>query len=145
MVDHERPVAHLANRRGVVGDEHDRAPLGLELFDAAEALGLEQLVADREDLVDEEDVGIEVHRHGEAEAHVHAGRVVLDRLVDELGELGEADDVVEDPVDVAPAHAVERRVDVHVLAAGTAPGGTRRRARAARRGDRGRAPDPPSG
>ena len=35
------------------------------------------------------------------EAHVHARGVVLDRLVDELRQLGEVDDVVEHPVDVA--------------------------------------------
>ena len=79
-----------------MGDEHDRASLGLELLDPAQALRLEQLVADGEHLVDEQHVGVEVDGDGEPEAHVHARRVVLDRLVDELGELGEVDDVVED-------------------------------------------------
>ena len=49
-----------------------------------EALVGEALVADREHLVDEQHVGIDVDRHGEPEPHVHAGRVGLDRRVDEL-------------------------------------------------------------
>ena len=90
VVEDDGAVADLAHGGGVVGDEHDRAPLGLELPDPAQALGLEQLVADGEHLVDEQHVGIEVDGDGEAEAHVHPRRVVLDRLVDELLQLGEA-------------------------------------------------------
>jgi hypothetical protein len=44
----------------------------------------EALVADRQHLVDQQHVGIDVDGHGEAEAHVHAGRVGLDRRVDEV-------------------------------------------------------------
>ena len=99
VIEDDRPVAHGAHRVGVVGDEHDRAALALELLDPAQALDLEHLVADGEDLVDEEHVGIEVDGDGEPEAHVHPRRVVLHRLVDELGELGEVDDGVEDAVD----------------------------------------------
>ena len=118
VVEHERPVADLAGGLGGVRDEHDRPALGLELLDPAQALHLERLVADGEHFVDEQDVGVEVDGHGEAEADVHPGRVVLDRFVDELGELGELDDVVEDAVDLLAAHAVERGVDVDVLPAG---------------------------
>ena len=100
VVEHDGAAAHLAHGLDVVGDEHDRPPLVLELADATDALRLEHLVADGEHLVDEQHVGIEVDRHGETEAHVHPRRVVLHRLVDELGEVGEGDDVVEDPVDL---------------------------------------------
>ena len=48
-----------------------------------------------EHLVEQQDVGIEVGRHREGEAHVHAARIALDRRVDELGDLGELDDGVE--------------------------------------------------
>ena len=65
-------------------------------LDAVEALALERLVADREHLVDEEDVGVDVDGDREPEPHVHARRVVLHLLVDELLELGEVDDLVED-------------------------------------------------
>ena len=48
-----------------------------------EALALERRVADRQDLVDEQDLGLEVRGHGEGQAHVHAGGVALDRRVEE--------------------------------------------------------------
>ena len=55
VVEHDRPVAHLAHEVGAVGDEENRAPFALELGDAVETLLLEHLVADREHFVDEAD------------------------------------------------------------------------------------------
>jgi hypothetical protein len=78
-----------------VGHEQDRLPAPLELGELVEALVREALVAHREHLVDEQHVGIDVNGHGEAEAHVHAGRVGLHRRVDEVPHLGELDDLVE--------------------------------------------------
>ena len=47
-------------------------------------LRLELGVADRQHLVDHQDLGLEVRRDGEGEPDVHADRVALDRRVDEL-------------------------------------------------------------
>ena len=118
VVEHDDPVADLAGQVGAVGDEQDGLALLLDLLDAVEALLLEDLVADRQHLVDEEDVGVDVDGDGEAEPHVHARRVVLHLLVDEVLELGEADDVVEVLLDLLAGDAEERGVDVDVLAAG---------------------------
>ena len=87
-------------------------------LDPVDALALEALVAHRQDLVDHQDVGVDVDGHGEAQPHVHARRVELDRAVDELLELGEVDDGVEDPVDLPLGHAEQRAVQVDVLPAG---------------------------
>ena len=84
VVEHRGPVAHLADQVGGVGDEEDRAALALELLDPVDALALERLVADRQHLVDEQDVGLDVDGDREAEPGVHARRVVLDLVVDEL-------------------------------------------------------------
>ena len=54
-------------------DKHDRAAAPLELEDLAEALALELLVADGEDLIQQQDVGIDVRRNREPQARVHAG------------------------------------------------------------------------
>ena len=62
--------------------------------------------------------GIDVDRHGEAEPHVHAGRVGLHRRVDELAQLGEVDDLVEALLDLALRQAEHDAVDEDVLAAG---------------------------
>ena len=95
VVEHPDTRADPPHQVGSVGDDHDRASLVLELVHPVEALALERLVADGEHLVDEQDVGIDVHGDREAEPHVHARRVVLHLLVDEPLELGELDDVVE--------------------------------------------------
>ena len=81
-------------------------------------LWVKPFVADGEHLVHEQDVGIDVDRHGKTEPHVHAGRVGLDRRVDEVLELGELDDLVEPLGDLALGQAEHDAVDEDVLAAG---------------------------
>ena len=83
--------------------EQDRLAAPLELGELVEALVGEAFVADGEHFVDEQDVGIDVDRDGEAEAHVHAGRVGLHRRIDEVLHLGELDDLVEPLRDLALA------------------------------------------
>ena len=95
LVDPRRVLAQLVDLAEAVADEHDRAPVAAELVDLLGAPALEALVADREHLVDQQHLGLDVGGDGEAEPHEHARRVVLDRRVDELLEPGELDDVVE--------------------------------------------------
>ena len=109
--------AQAAHGGHVVADEDDGAARAGDLLHLPEALALEAEVADREDLVDEQDLGLEVCGHGEGEAHEHAGGVALDRGVEELGDLGELDDVVELAPDLRPRHAQDGAVEVDVLAA----------------------------
>jgi hypothetical protein len=101
-----------------VGDEQDGAAELLELGDLGQALALERLVADGQDLVDQQDVRADVDGHGEPEAHVLPGAVVLDLVVDERLQLGEGDDVVEVALGLAAGQAEDGRVQVDVLAAG---------------------------
>ena len=56
--------------------------------------------------------------HREPEPHVHARRVVPDRLVDEAVQFGEAHDVVEASADVTRGEAQDGAVQVDVLATG---------------------------
>jgi hypothetical protein len=101
-----------------VGHEHDGAALALELLDPLHALALEGLVAHGQDLVDEQDVGVDVDGHGEGQAHVHAARVELDLGVDEPLDAGEVDDGVEVGVGLAAGQAEDGGVEVDVLAPG---------------------------
>ena len=94
-LSHAARVAEVADLAEPVRDEHDRATVLAEVGDLLSALALEVLVADREHLVDDEDVRVDVDGDGEAEPHVHARRVVLHRRVDEALEPGELDDLVE--------------------------------------------------
>ena len=86
-------------------DEQDRLAPPLELGELVEALVRERLVADRQHLVHQQDVGVHVDRDREPEAHVHAGRVRLDGRVDEVRQFGELDDLVEALRDLALGEA----------------------------------------
>ena len=66
-------------------------PFVAHAVEDVEALLLEGGVADREHLVDQQDVGVDLDRHREGQAHVHARGVVLELEVLELLELGELD------------------------------------------------------
>src|SRR5262249_34699339 len=114
--EHERGVGDLLDESGGVRDDDDRAPLSLELTDAIETLPLEQLVADGEYLVDQQDVGLHVDGDREAEPHVHAGRVEAHLRVDELFQLRERDDLVEAARQLLARHAEDRAVQEDVLA-----------------------------
>ena len=98
-------------------EEHGAALLG-DVSHLAEALPLEIGIADREDLVDEEDLRLEMRGDGERESEVHPARVALDRSIDELFDLRKGDDLVEFPADLGPAHAEDRAVEVNVFASG---------------------------
>ena len=67
-VEHDHALTHALDRPGVVGDQDHGGAAGDLLGDAAQALALEGLVADGEDLVDQEDVGVEEGGDREAEA-----------------------------------------------------------------------------
>ena len=74
----------------------------------------------------DQDVGVHVDGHGEAEPDVHARGVELDLPVDELLELGEVDDVVEDPVDLLLGHARAATRSGRCSPARSGPAGSRR-------------------
>src|SRR5579884_1248083 len=118
VAQEHRAVAQALDRGGVVAHEDDRAAPLLELEDLAEALALELLVADREHLVEEQHVRLDVRRDREAEAHVHPRRVRPHRHVDEFLEPGEGDDLVELLADRRAAQAVDRALQEDVLAPG---------------------------
>ena len=105
------------HRGRVVRDEEEGALL-LERADEAHALLLEGGVADRQDLVDDQDVGVDMGADREGEARIHAAGIGLDRLVDEVADAGEGLDVVEARVDLVLRQPEERGGEVHVLAAG---------------------------
>ena len=103
VIEPERAVAEVAHLVELVRDEDQRHAAVLHLLNLGHALRGELLVADREHFVDQQHVGIDVDRDREAEPHVHAGGVGLDRLIDELADAGELDDLVEARVDLACA------------------------------------------
>ena len=71
VVDQHRPVAVGLDRAHVVGDEDDRLAALAHPVEDVGALLLEGGIADREHLVDQEDVGVGLDHHREREPHGH--------------------------------------------------------------------------
>ena len=75
------------------------------------------VVADAQDFVDQQDLGLEVGGDGECEANVHPTRIALHGHVDEATDSGEVDDVVELRSDLPAPHSEECAVQVDVVTA----------------------------
>src|SRR5439155_8316515 len=110
LIQPDRSLAQSRHRTEIVGNEHDRLLRGAEFADLGEAFVLEVLVPDREHLVDEKYVWLEVHRDREPEAHVHAARVRLHGSVEEAADVGKLLDRGHGPVHLLPREAEERAI-----------------------------------
>ena len=71
MIEPHRPIAEVAHAAEIVGDEHECAALFAELDELLHTSLLERDVADREDLVDQQQFRVDVDGDGECKAHVH--------------------------------------------------------------------------
>ena len=98
-------------------DEEDGAAVTDDLVHLAQATLLEFHIADGENFIDNEDLGLKVGRHGKSQPDVHTGRITLHRGVEELLDLGEGHNFVEFAIDLGPFHPQDRAVEVDVLAA----------------------------
>src|SRR5277367_894369 len=83
-----------------------------------EASILKHDIADAQHFVHDQDVGIDVRRHGEPQPGVHAGRVSFYRSIDEVGETRELHDGVEFSIDLLPIHAQDGAVQVDIFSSG---------------------------
>ena len=103
---------------GVAREENRDVSVLDEVLDTAPAFLLEEHVADGERLVHDEDVGLGDGGDGERDARDHAGGEILHGHVDEVGQLGEIDDLLEMCVDELLGVAEQHAVEVDVLARG---------------------------
>ncbi len=115
-VEHDGAVTEGPHLVGLVRDQQDRASLFLEGADPVDALRLKPFVTHGEDLVDDENVGINVNRHRESETDIHATRVELHLGVDEVLNLTEGNDIVEDRVHAPLGESKHRTVEIDVVA-----------------------------
>ena len=114
----QRAVAEAVDGAHVVGDEQDRAAVLAHAVELAIALVLEGGVSDRQHLVDQQHLGVDLDHDGERQPHVHAGRVVLELHVLELAQLGEVDHRVHPPACLVRAEAEQDRVQHNVVLGG---------------------------
>jgi hypothetical protein len=121
FVDPDRAAAVVPDLREGVRDEEDRLSRLAEVFDPRTALHLKALVPDRERLVDEQNVGLDVGGDRERETGRHAGRISADRRVDELLELRPLDDTRRPAAHLGPREAEQRALEHDVLPPGQLP------------------------
>src|SRR5688572_26615570 len=114
-VEQQRSVAEPAYLAHAVRHEDHSPAFLLEQPKLLEALLPERLVPDREDLVQEQDVGVHLDRQREREPHPHSRREILQVHVGELLEVGEGDDAVHALADLGRAEAEQGAVEHHVL------------------------------
>jgi hypothetical protein len=107
-----------AHRLLIVRHEQQGGAVTGEPFHALETALLEQRVAHRQRLVDDQNIGLNAHLDGERQTHQHAAGIRLDRLIDELADVGEGGDVVEARADLIVRQAQHRAVHDHVFAPG---------------------------
>ena len=86
--EHEAALAQALHGVAVVADEQQGRAVVEHALDARVAGELKARVADGQGLVEDEDLRLDRRRHGEGEAHVHAARIDLHRLIDELADAG---------------------------------------------------------
>src|SRR5882672_7194405 len=102
----------------IVRNKEDRAAATTEPIHGVEAFALEARVADGQNFINDENIRIEVRGHGKAQAQAHAGRVALDRCIQELCYAGKFHHGVHLGGDLAVFHAQYGAVQINVLAAG---------------------------
>ena len=101
-----------------MADEQDRASAARDLGHLAEAFLLKLGIADRQHLVDDQNLGLQMRRDREGEPNIHAAGVALDRRIEKFLDLGKGDDLVELASDLGAAHAEDGAVEIDVLASG---------------------------
>src|SRR5215813_1148075 len=108
-----------------MADEQHRSPLFCDVVHFAQALLCERTVSDREHFIHYQYFRLQVSRHREGQSQVHSTRVMFDRSVDKLFDLGEGDDLIELISDLTELHAEYRPVEIDVFTAaqfGVKPG-----------------------
>jgi hypothetical protein len=99
-----------------VRDENDCHTIALELLHATDAFLLECHVSDGQHFVDDQHLRVEVCRNRKPQPGVHPTRITFHGSVNEFGDAGEIDDLVEPPGDLAALHSHNRALQEHVLA-----------------------------
>src|SRR5208283_553941 len=94
----------------------DQSPAFLShLENLRSALGLKGAVANRQNLIDDEQPAVCMYGDRKGESQNHSGRVRAQRLVDELSYLGELDDRTDHILRLLPVQPEERRVQPDIL------------------------------
>src|SRR5674476_134935 len=116
MIEPDSFVTHILDQAHGVSNQHDGGTTLAQFEHVVEALALELLITHSDDLIDDEDLGIDGYGNRETQPHVHATGVDLHGGVDKLADVCEVNDLLHRLLDLAPAQPQYRSVQVDVLA-----------------------------
>ncbi|MBA7478172.1 hypothetical protein ES707_13593 [subsurface metagenome] len=102
----------------VMRDKEYGDALFVELPEAANAFMLKVCVAYGKGLVNNQDLWVQAGGHREAKPHIHAGGICSERLIHEVAELGEANDVGHFCLEFVARETKQSAIEHHVLAPG---------------------------
>ena len=95
MIEPDRPVADLLHLTHVMRDEDDGATLGPEAVDPLDTFALKRRVADRQNLINQQDTRADMDGGRETKPQAHPGAVGSHGLVDKGRKLGKGHDLIE--------------------------------------------------
>lgn len=109
-------MAQRSHTRHIMAHEEHRSTLALRyILHLTDGFLLELGVTDGEDLVHDQDLGIEMGGDGEAQTDHHTATVPLNRRVDIALATGEIDDLVQLTLDLIMRHAQDSAVEENIL------------------------------
>ena len=118
MVEPDSALAELLDLLDAVAHKKQRCTAGEHLLHPLMAFVLEHKVADRQNLITDKDVGLNLGRNGKAKARDHAAGIVFDRHIDKIPQLGKVDDAVEMLLHIGAVMAQHRAVQKDIFPRG---------------------------
>src|SRR5215471_5462024 len=94
VMEQDGAVAESLNCTEIVRDQYNCPAVVPKMINEFQTLCLKNDVADSQDFVQEQNVGIEVGCYRETEPHIHACRVALHRDIDVFGHASKVDNAI---------------------------------------------------
>ena len=101
-----------------MADKDDRLALRLEILELFITFCLEKHVSDRQRLIDNEDLRINVDRHRKRQTHKHTAGIRLARLVYKFADIRKFQNIVQSCIHLLPGESHHHAVEIYVFDAG---------------------------
>ena len=115
MIEQQYPVAVFTDAVQIVADKQNCLALLLEFFELPITLCLEKDVPDRQCLIDNQNLRIDIDRHSKSQPHKHTAGVRLDRLVHKVADIGKVQNILQSRIDLFLGKADHRPLQIDVL------------------------------
>ena len=118
MIEQQGPSADSFHGREVMRNQQNGFAGVSQFFNAFKAPRLECYVTNRENLVQQQNIGVEVSGDGEAQSHEHARRILLHWRIERIANFSEFDNARQLGRDLPVAHSHDRAVEKYVFTPG---------------------------